>query len=245
MRLQRSLQRSTLFTVWSCALCENFPPKCNPCRTSQSVEPMTSSDREPDGDNAWAEYYANSVTTPSSSLVLGLEHFLGEMRGSLAVDCGCGAGRDAVHLLEAGFAVYAFDKIAEAIDRTQLATPLHLTDQLTTELRSFDDVRIPECDLVNASASLFFASPETFAPLWTQVCERLVEGGIFCGDFLGSNDDWITAGENLTGLSEAELMNGFSRFDVLHLHERDEVGPQSAGDDKRWHLFTVVARKQS
>lgn len=203
-----------------------------------------SSERSRNNDEGWALYDRKADTSARRSLIKGLEFFDGDPRSSRAVDGGCGTGRDTVHLLEHGFEVYAFDSRPEAIEKLRAAVSPEMLDRLSADAVDFENVFIPECQLVNASFSLFFAAPPIFEKLWAQVCKQLSVGGVFCGHFLGPRDEWLTSDAVLTALSKEELMHAFTDFEIVHLHERDEVGPQVSGDDKNWHVFTVVARKR-
>ncbi|MEM7167537.1 MAG: class I SAM-dependent methyltransferase [Planctomycetota bacterium] len=192
----------------------------------------------------WSDFYTKVGSGPRPTLVAGLEYYDRDPAEKLAIDVGCGTGRDTIALLEAGFAVFAFDREREAIDRTLAATAPELRSQLATAAVDFASVEIPPCDYVNASLSLFFAAPADFARLWPQLSDRLAADGIFSGHFLGPNDEWLRSGATLTAHGKAELLQLFEDFEMIELQERDEVGPQASGPDKHWHLYSVVARKR-
>ncbi|MFT7670019.1 MAG: tellurite methyltransferase [Planctomycetota bacterium] len=202
------------------------------------------SERSVEQDQAWSRYYAKARPETRDILLQAVECFDADASQCLAVDCACGTGRDSAYLLSEGFEVYAFDRQPEAIDLTTRQIPSELRERLSLDCVGFEEVRIPECHLFHASLSLFFARPDVFKRLWAQVCERLVSGGMLSAHFLGDRDEWVKAGELLTSHSREELYADLEDFEVIHLREREELGPQSTGKDKHWHIFDVVARKK-
>jgi len=65
----------------------------------------------------WTRYYDATGEEPRETLLLALEKFDAENRSGLAVDLGCGAGRDTAELLRRGWSVLAIDGEEEAIAR--------------------------------------------------------------------------------------------------------------------------------
>ena len=114
----------------------------------------------------WARYYAVTVGRPAWPTVrFAIERFAAEPHTDpdtgprFAVDLGCGAGRDARELLNAGWRVLAVDREPGAIAALEAATRLELRPALTGQVADLADVAIPACDLVNASLCLSFLSP--------------------------------------------------------------------------------------
>lgn len=162
-----------------------------------------------------------------------------------AVDVGCGAGRDALFLIERGFRVYAYDKSDEAIARLSEQGRAHLNQKLFPQVSHFEAFDYPSVSLVSACSSLFFCSPAVFSQAWMNITESLLAGGVFCGHFMGPNDSWAKMGRgDLTVHSLAELkalLQG--RFNIIDLYEHDAPGMTLIGRQKHWHTYSVVARK--
>ncbi|WP_157735980.1 class I SAM-dependent methyltransferase [Granulosicoccus antarcticus] len=72
----------------------------------------------------------------------------------MAIDCGCGAGRDTAFLLGKGFTVHAFDKELEAVEFCQKRFESNGNFHATQAC--FSDFHYPPASLVMAHASLFF-----------------------------------------------------------------------------------------
>jgi tellurite methyltransferase len=187
----------------------------------------------------WTRYYEAAGTDPRPTLRAALERF-GDTTG-LAVDLGCGAGRDTLALLERGWTVHAIDAEQEAIDRLLASAPQ--TDGLHTQVASFVDARWPTCDLLNSSYALPFCDPADFTAVWARIVESIVPGGRFAGQLFGDRDEWRgEEGMTFHRRSEAEAL--FADFELEQFDEHDEDGTTAVGAQKHWHLFHVVARKR-
>jgi trans-aconitate methyltransferase len=197
----------------------------------------------------WTRYYDATGTAPRDTLVAALDWFESDPKPStsrLAVDLGCGTGRDTAELLRRGWSVYAVDAESEAIER--LRTSIGETERLTTEVVRFEAVRLPPAHLVNASVALPFCPPRAFPSLWERIVQALVPGGRFAGQLFGDRDHWALAGRSPTKnemtfhtRDEVEELSG--PFEVELFEEVEEDGKTALGDSKRWHFFHLVLRK--
>jgi len=62
---------------------------------------------------------------------------------------------------------------------------------------------------------------------------------------MGLKDDWVKSHSgSITALSKAQVMMLFEDFDVIEFHERDEGGKTQLGEEKHWHVFSVIAMKK-
>jgi membrane dipeptidase len=186
----------------------------------------------------WRRYFDRAGDDPRETVQEAIRRF--EAPG-LAVDLGCGTGRDTVELLRAGWKVVAIDGEQDAIDRLR-ATAGDVDGRLETEVVRFEDARWPECDLVNASFALPFCPPGRFAELWSRIVESIRPGGRFSGQLFGDRDEW--AGSGITVQSRAELEELLRPFEVERLDEVEEDGATLLGTPKHWHLYHIVARKR-
>lgn len=192
----------------------------------------------------WMRYYDATRDEPRETLLCALEKFEAEDRSGLAVDLGCGTGRDTAELLRRGWSVLAIDGEEEAIAR--LRRRAFTDDQrvrLGTQIAPFDDAVWPPADLINASWSLPFCPPNRFDQLWEKLSSSLRAGGRFSGQLFGDRDEWAS-NPNLTFLTRAQAEALLGAFDAERFDEVEEDSTTAIGDPKHWHVFHVVARKR-
>jgi len=185
----------------------------------------------------WRRYFDQAGDDPRATLLDALGRF--EAPG-LAVDLGCGTGRDTAELLRAGWTVVGIDGEPDAIARLR-ASLGDADGRLETHVARFEDARWPECDLVNSSFALPFCPPARFPELWGRIVDSIRPGGRFSGQLFGDRDEW--AGSGITAVTRAELDELLRPFEVERLEEVDEDGSTVTGERKHWHLYHVVARK--
>jgi len=184
----------------------------------------------------WLRYFERVDDEPRGTLLEAMRAFAVP---GLAVDLGCGTGRDTVALLGAGWSVLAIDGEQEAIDRVQAAVGADA--RLATQLAPLEEARWPACDLVNASFALPFVRPDRFAEVWQRIVDSLRPGGRFSGQIFGDHDAW--AGTGIVVRTRVEVERLLEPFAIERLDEVDEEGSTVLGRPKHWHLFHVVARK--
>lgn len=194
-------------------------------------------------DDGWRRYHAVSdgAASPRPTLTAALAA-RDEPPGD-AVDPGCGAGRDALALLAAGWRVYALDADPEALARVRALVPVERRDRLTLVLGRFEAAALPPSALVNAGFALPFCVPGLFAALWRAISASLRPGGIFCGHLFGVRDTWAV-NQGMTFHTRPEVEALLAGWDVLDLQEREYDGLPALGPGKHWHLFHVVARRE-
>jgi SAM-dependent methyltransferase len=192
----------------------------------------------------WSDYYKVCDLEPRETTKRAVEIF-NEEKGhisGLAIDLGCGNGRDTLAMLNAGFSVYAIDCTDEAI---QLMKSHPLPPKLTLETRvaKFEDIdTLPENLLVNASFSLPFCHPDNFSKLWNVIKSSIMPGGRFAGHFFGEKDDW-SKHSDMSSVNNNSLNELFTGFQIEELQEREWDGESATGPVKHWHVFSVVAKK--
>lgn len=172
------------------------------------------------------------------NLLQALQHW--HAAPGLALDLGCGAGRDTLELLRQGWQVLAVDNRQAALDalREQVNGPQAQCLELCCA--DFQSLPLPAAQLINAGFSLPFCPPDDFAQLWQNIEKSLCGGGLFSGHFFGDRDQWID--RPLTLHNRQQLDQRLSRWDILHLDEYEWDGKTATGSRKHWHLFSVVAR---
>ena len=158
--------------------------------------------------------------------------------GRQAVDLGCGAGIETRAFLEGGWRVLAVD--ADPATAARLAERLQGSSRAEVRAEAFEDLRLPEADLVYAGYSLPFVPPERFEETWSRIRACLRPGGWLAVDLFGDRDSW--AGEpTMTFVSRDRAEALLEGLHLVSLEEEDADGPAYSGP-KHWHVFHVVAR---
>ena len=188
----------------------------------------------------WQAYY-DAVTDrpPRKTILTALARF---QKPGMAIDLGCGDGRDTVEILRQNWAVLAIDKEPDAITRL-LARPNINTLQLTTQIISFEDLQLSQqVNLINASFSLPFCSSDAFPELWNQIYNSLVPSGRFCGHLFGKRDSWCNS-ELINCFTRSQVETLLKSYEIELLEEEEHPGKTPLGEDRYWHIFHIVAKK--
>lgn len=160
----------------------------------------------------------------------------------IAIDCGCGVGADAGYLLDQGYEVIAFDKEEKAIE----VCKYRFSDKpgFSASVCLMEDFAFKSVGLILASNSLFFCQPDRFDNTINSMLSSVAQGGIFVGDFVGPKDSWVHSPNHLVHSVTKDILGSiFCDFEILELHERDELASTALGNMKHWHTFTVVAKR--
>jgi tellurite methyltransferase len=158
-----------------------------------------------------------------------------------AIDLGFGAGNDTLELLRRGWNVLAIDAQKDAAEFLNDRVPAPLRSRLTTLVAPMEGLEIPAADLVYASFSLPFCSPDQFAPLWRRIRRALRPGGHFAGQLFGDRDAW--AGDrpmSFFGINDVRSLTRGYRLELLR--ETVEEGRSFEGP-KHWHFFDLILEK--
>ena len=191
----------------------------------------------------WNDYYQKVASQPHRPNVERAANLL-KLDNKIAIDAGCGTGRDSNYLLNQGFTVCAFDTHQDAVETC--LTRFEGNPNFSISQSCFSDFDYPQCSLFIASASLFFCPREHFESVWQRIDSALVSGGVFCGDLLGMKDSWVKAKTHpdISAFTKEQVEALFEGYDILHFHERDEDGSTALGNAKHWHMFSVTALKR-
>jgi SAM-dependent methyltransferase len=190
----------------------------------------------------WAAYYGKlRDRPPRRTLVVALDGF-GEMPGdALAIDLGCGDGRDIVEILRRGWSVVAVDAEPEAL--RQLAAR-GLPGAVTPIVARLEDVPLPlGVRLVNSSFAMPLCEPERFHALWARIRDELPAGGRFSGQWYGARDSWVGR-PGITFLERDAALGLLDGLDVEMFEEEEADSVTPRGNAKHWHIFHIVARKR-
>jgi SAM-dependent methyltransferase len=199
-------------------------------------------------DTHWLDYYAVTVDRPAwSTTIDAADRFAAEdgpeAPARLAVDLGCGAGRDSRELLRRGWRVLAVDREAAAIDAVAAATPAADRDRLEGVVSDLASFGVPPCDLVIASVSLQCLAPADYEAVFGRITAALRSGGRFAGLLYGDRDESANDPE-YTCPSPDAIRRYLAGFDVESWFEREEDGKMALGDPHHIHLIEVVARRR-
>lgn len=199
-------------------------------------------------DTHWPDYYAVTVDRPAwNTTIDAADRFAAEdgptMPDRLAVDLGCGAGRDSRELLRRGWRVLAVDREAAAIEAVEAATPEADRDRLEGVVSDVAAFALPPCDLVVASVSLQLLSPEDYGAVFRRITAALHAGGRFAG-LLYSDRDESAGDPDFTCPSPDAIRGYLAGFDLESWLEREEDGKTALGDPHHMHLVEVVARRR-
>jgi SAM-dependent methyltransferase len=204
-------------------------------------------DRSADNSARWAAYYDKLRDRPSRRTLLTALDLFGQLasgsaRGSLAIDLGCGDGRDVIELLRRGWEVVAVDAEPKALERLR-ERPLPAGARLTPVIARFEDVPLPiGVRLVNSSFAMPLCEPADFRVLWERIREALPAGGRFTGQWYGPRDTWFGR-PGMTFVSRDEALALLGGFETELFEEEEDDGVTPRGNSKHWHIFHIVARK--
>ncbi len=160
---------------------------------------------------------------------------------ALAVDLGCGTGKDTVELLRRNWRVLAIDFSQAGIDGL-LARPesSQFKDNLETRVASFADASWTDASLVAALLSLPYGPADTFDSVWQAVVSSLKPGGYFVGQLFGP--EHYKGMNHVVRRTRSELEAMLSGLAVLHLEEFSHA-VEHEGATTHYNYFEIIARK--
>ena len=195
----------------------------------------------------WPDYYDVTAERPSWTTTRTAADAFGEHPPEgprLAVDLGCGAGRDTRELLRRGWRVLATDMTPEGPETLWRLTPEADRGRLETEVSRLQDFEIPACDLLNANLILPFQPAQDYAETWALILAAIPIGGRFSGMLFAEHDD--AADEpDMTCPPVATIRGYLAGFELEHWVEKEEDGQTALGDDHHFHLVEVVAVRRT
>jgi tellurite methyltransferase len=198
-------------------------------------------------DTHWPDYYAVTAERPAWGNVVQAAASFPELPPDapprLAVDLGCGAGRDTRELLRRGWRVIAVDLTPEGIERLVALTPEVDRPRLSTHVADVGDFPIPPCDLVNANLILPFLPAQACAATWRRIRGALPPGGRFSGMLFGDRDQSASEEPDMTCPPTEVILEHLDGFVIERWDEREEDGRTALGEPHHFHLIEVVARR--
>ena len=191
----------------------------------------------------WEEYYETTQDAePHQNVVMFLRK---NRKPGIAVDLGCGAGRDTVLLLKHGWTVVSYDINNNAQYILERITPEERS-RFTFVKSRHQDAEIPKCDLVVANDSMHYLSKEEFKTLVNKIYDSLNPNGDFIAEFLGNKDDWAKNDPDNAFISLKELREIMgNRFEIEAFREHEVDKPTLEGEQKHWHTVSVITRAKN
>lgn len=200
---------------------------------------------DPDRREDWSSYYEKTGhRPPRPTLLRALDAFEQEHPDPdrFAIDLGCGSGRDTIEILRRGWRVLAVDAAPEAIEKLMSRPDLPADSRIETQTARYEDMRLPDCSLVNAGFSLPLCPSAAFPGVWKKILDALRPGGRFSGQLYGDRDSWA-GNPDMTHFTKVEAMKILDPFTVEYFQEEEEESVTPRGTPKHWHIFHVVAKK--
>lgn len=220
------------------------------------------------GEADWPAYFeAVAGKPPRETLVFALDRFdeeFGHAKDTggvrepcpchpdavgVALDLGCGEGRDTLEMLRRRWCVLAVDSHPEGIERLKAKVPREVEGLVRTGVETFEEMPLPPgmFDLVNASFSIPHCRPADFPGIWERIRASIKPGGRFAGQLFGVNDEWARKPDGVTRTyhTRAEVERLLEGFDVEMLDEVERPGQNAFGAAKYWHVFHIVAKKRA
>lgn len=184
---------------------------------------------------------------PRETLLSALDRFDREAAAAadpppLAIDLGCGEGRDTLELLSRGWRVLAIDSHPNAFDLLLPRVPSAHRDRLSAKMCGFEDLTFPHARLINASFSLPFCEPTHFDALWSRIVAAIEPGGRFAGQFFGDRDSWASLPDR-SHQTEPRARQLLADLEVEEFRIDEKDDNDAGGNPKHWHVFHIVARK--
>jgi SAM-dependent methyltransferase len=159
-----------------------------------------------------------------------------------ALDLGAGTLIESRFLIEDGFKkVIAVDNSPE-VKSFAIGLDKEKFSLVISPFQDFDFQK-NKYDLVNAQYSLPFFGPNNFKSFIEKIKDSLKAGGIFVGQFFGTNDGWNSSETSLVFQTKKEAINLLSGLNIIEFNEKEENGQTASGQPKHWHYFDFIAEK--
>lgn len=190
---------------------------------------------------SWENYYEKNKGRPLRTLYCQAIQFLSPS-AKRAVDLGCGIGTEVFDLLQRGFEVHAVDQELKAIELVSKSAPVK-SGRLHTYVSSLENwTAWPKVDFLFAYHSFPFCESKSFTSVIEKAFSSVKANGILAVSFFGPEDQWVKENK-VVGVSEDEVKNLLSNFQVIHFEEIQKIGPTALQGDKMWNVIEVIARR--
>ena len=198
------------------------------------------------GTESWKSYYEKTgARPPRETLLFALDRFENDLSATdrrFAIDLGCGNGRDTIELLRRSWQVLAIDAEAAAISGLTSRQDLPPDSTLETLICPFEDMSLPNADLVNSSFALPLVDPPKFPNLWDNILDCVRSGGRIACQLYGDRDSWVGR-PGITFFTKSGIDALLEPLDVEFFREEEDDSVTPRNHQKHWHIFHIVAKR--
>lgn len=196
---------------------------------------------------SWEAYYKKTgARPPRETLLFALDKFDEDRPDSdrplRAIDLGCGNGRDTIELLRRGWQVFAVDAEQAAIDGLRAREEVGDDVLLETAKSRFEDIELPESELINSSFALPLVPPQDFPDLWDKMLMALVPGGRISCQLYGDRDSWV-GDSGITFFAHSAIDALLYPLNVEYFREEEDDSTTPRGQQKHWHIYHMVVQR--
>ena len=124
------------------------------------------------------KYYNNTENAQPNKTIIYFINKINPMPGN-AIELGCGAGRDTKYLIKKGWNVLAIDR-EDVENRIKKRLKQEELDRFEFQRQDFENVVLPENNLLVANFSLPFCNKDKFNELWNKVEKSILPNRILC-----------------------------------------------------------------
>ena len=192
----------------------------------------------------WIDFQKQMTKIPPRPLLLKTLELFNGFKG-YAVELGCGSGVDTIHLINSGWKVYTVDGTAEGFENIKASLSKDKLQNVEFKHAYFEDLIIPEADLVYSSYSIPFCKQDSFDVFWNNIVKAIRVNGKFAGHLFGEQDGWKNFINDITLKTKSEIDDLLKGFDIEYFDELCEDRLSANGNGiKRWHVFEIIAGKR-
>lgn len=181
-------------------------------------------------------FYKNTKDLREHKLLKKLEQY--NITPQLAIDMGCGAGRDTKYLLKNKWKVVAIDK-----ENTCEMLTNNLNEKEKSNFKFIQEdinkIELPKCQLINAMNVLNLSNykKEKFMKLWDKIEKSLELNGYFVGNFFGIEDEWNNKYHKMIFFTKEEINKMFENFNIIYFQEFKGNTITGLGKNKNAHIL--------
>ena len=184
----------------------------------------------------WTSYQNKTYNNDVCKLLI---YFLNNYKINNAIDLGCGSGNETVYMINNGIKVTAIDRqlkkkfILERLNDKEKGN-------ISFSEQDFESVQLENTDAVTAFFSIPFCTPNHFDELWDKIYNSINVNGYFVGQLFGDRDDWKD-NQLINTFTMEEVKEYLKRYTILKL---DEIEYIRESDNKKWHFYNIIAKKE-
>ena len=183
----------------------------------------------------WTDFQSRTYGNNISELLV---EFLKKNNVKNAIDLGCGSGNETVYMVKKGIHVLAIDR---QLNKDYILNRLSEDEKkyVTFSKSSFEDINLPKTELITAFFSIPFCNPDDFDTLWNKIYNSLEDNGYFIGQLFGDRDSW-SSDETINTFSIERVKEYLKNYKILKFEEVESI---RESDNKKWHFFDIIAKK--